>query len=229
METSRAKGLSARLRRMPWKRLGLAAGLAGLLAAGFGMWVHGEAVRAGRGLLFDTAEALPPGGVGLVFGCNPKVGDRDNLYFLRRIDAAVALWKSGKVRALIVSGDNRTHDYNEAHGMRDALLARGVPEERIVCDYAGLSTLDSVVRAREIFGAERVVFVSQRFQNERAAYLARAHGLDFTGLNARDVQGAGGLRTRIREAGARVKMWLDVRVLGTRPRHLGARETLPAS
>ena len=129
--------------------------------------------------------------------------------------------------SLIVSGDNRTKYYNEPERMRRALVAEGVPDDRIVGDFAGLRTLDSVVRAREIFGVEKVTFVSQRFQNERAAYLAKANGLDFVGYNARDVSGQGGLKTKLREIGARVKMWLDVRVLRTRPRHLGERETLP--
>lgn len=202
--------------------------LAGLfLAAAFVAWANFAAATAGSGRLYDDLAAVPDGRVGLVFGCGDRINGRENLYFRYRINAAAELWHAGKVTALIVSGDNRTKYYNEPERMRRALVAAGVPGDRIVGDFAGLRTLDSVVRAREIFGVEKVTFVSQRFQNERAAYLAKANGLDFVGYNARDVSGHGGLKTKLREVGARVKMWLDVRVLRTRPRHLGERETLP--
>ncbi len=209
------------------KRL-LQAGLAlVLLGLAFIAWANLAAVHAGRGKLHDDTAALPGGKVGLVFGCDDRFQGRDNLYFRYRIDAAEALWKAGKLRLLLVSGDNRSKYYNEPEKMRRALIARGVPADRIVCDYAGLRTLDSVVRAKEVFGLERVTFISQKFQNERAAYLAKAHGMEVDGFNARDVAGQGGLKTKVREIGARVKMWLDVRVLGTRPRHLGERVELP--
>ena len=83
------------------------------------------------------------------------------------------------------------------------------------------------MRAKEVFGLGEVTLISQQFQNERAAYLAKANGMVVDGFNARDVAGHGGLKTKVREIGARVKMWLDVRVLGTRPRHLGERVELP--
>jgi SanA protein len=84
-----------------------------------------------------------------------------------------------------------------------------------------------VVRARKIFGVRRILFISQRFQNERAIYLAKANGIDAFGFNDRDVENKAGLKTRVREVGARVKMWLDVHWLDTSPRFLGDRETLP--
>jgi SanA protein len=206
-----------------------AAGLAAavVLGAGFGAWTHAAAVRAGRGVLHDDPGQLAAGGVGLVFGCNDRFQDRENLYFRYRIDAAEILWKAGKLRGLIVSGDNRSHAYNEPEIMRRALIARGVPADRIVCDYAGLRTLDSVVRAKEVFGVSEVTLISQRFQNERAAFVGRANGMTVRGFNARDVEGRGGFKTKAREVAARVNMWLDVHLLRTRPRHLGDPIPLP--
>lgn len=207
-----------------WLLLGLAALLAGL---GFIAWTNLSAKLAASGRMFDDPQAVPEGRVGLVFGCDDRIDGRENLYFRYRIDAAAELWKSGRLRCLIVSGDNRSRYYNEPRAMKRALVEAGVPAEMIVCDYAGLRTLDSVVRAKKVFGVEEVVFISQRFQNERAAYLAKAHGLRYAGFNARDVEGAGGIRTHLREVLARVKMWFDVRVFDTAPRHLGKREDLP--
>lgn len=190
-------------------------------------WPNVAANIAAYGKLYDEAGEVPAGRVGLVFGCDDRIHGRENLYFRYRIDAAVDLWQAGKLKCIIVSGDNRTKYYNEPRKMRRALIEKGVPGELVVCDYAGLRTLDSVVRAKEVFGVEKVAFITQKFQNERAAYLAKANDLDFVGFNAKDVAGQGGFKTKLREVGARVKMWLDVRILGTRPRHLGKQETLP--
>jgi SanA protein len=185
------------------------------------------ATSASRGRIFTEVDRLPHARVGLVFGTTDRVQGRENLYFRYRIDAAERVWKAGKVDTLIVSGDNRSRYYNEPEKMKQALMARGVPAARVVCDYAGLRTLDSVVRAREVFGATSLLVISQRFQNERAIYLARAHGIDAHGFDARDVRSQAGFKTRLREVGARVKMWLDVHILHTRPKHLGEKIPLP--
>jgi len=199
-----------------------------LLPLGMIAWPNFAAAMAARGRIFDDPEKVPAGRVGLVFGTDDRIGGSENLYFRHRIDAAAELWKTGRLRCIIVSGDNRTKYYNEPQKMRQALVEAGVPEEKIVCDYAGLRTLDSVVRAKEIFGVEKVVFISQRFQNERAIYLAKAKGMDAVAYQAQDVGSKRGWKTWLREVGARVKMWLDVNLLDTGPRHLGEKEELPA-
>ncbi|MGJ8723799.1 MAG: SanA/YdcF family protein [Roseibacillus sp.] len=201
--------------------------VAGFLAVAFIFYANLTAARAGEGRLYDQVSEIPAQPVGLLFGTTDKVGERDNLYFTHRIDAAVDLWEAGKVECLLVSGDNREKYYNEPNKMRDALLERGVPKEVIVRDFAGLRTLDTVVRAKEVFRAPSVILISQKFHNERAAYIAQNEGLEFVGYNAQDVPSGVGLKTNLREVAARVKMWLDVRVFDTRPRHLGEWEYLP--
>lgn len=186
------------------------------------------AVWASRGRIFSDVSQIPVTKVGLVFGTTDRVNGRENLYFRYRIDAATEAFHAGKVETLIVSGDNRSSRYyNEPEKMRQALVARGVPAERIVDDDYGLRTLDSVINAKEIFGTDTVLFISQRFQIERAIYLAKAHGINAYGFEARDVEAQAGLKTRIREIGARVKMWLDVNFLDTRPQRRGRKESLP--
>ena len=155
------------------------------------------------------------------------MGTRDNLYFKYRIEAEAELWKAGKVDCLIVSGDNREKYYNEPVAMRKALVKAGVPFRKIACDYAGLRTLDSVVRAKKIFGLSEVTLISQKFQNERAAYIAKANGMDVVGFNAKDVHGYAARKTEDREVLARVKMWLDVHITNEQPRHLGDPVALP--
>lgn len=209
------------------KRLGIATFL--LLAGCFAfVWfTNYSATQAGKGVLFNTVDEVPHRRAGLVFGCSEKLGTRDNLYFKYRIEAAAELWKAGKVDCLIVSGDNREKYYNEPVAMRKALVKAGVPFRKIACDYAGLRTLDSVVRAKKIFGLNEVTLISQKFQNERAAYIAKANGMDVVGYNAQDVQGYAARKTEDREVLARVKMWLDVHITDKQPRHLGDPVPLP--
>jgi SanA protein len=186
------------------------------------------AVWASRGRIFSEVSQVPATKVGLVFGTTDRIGGRENLYFRYRIEAAAEAFHAGKVETLIVSGDNRSSRYyDEPEKMRQALVARGIPAARIVNDGDGMRTLDSVIRAKEIFGADTVLFISQRFQIERAIYLAKANGINAYGFEARDVEAQAGLKTRIREIGARVKMWLDVNFLNTRPQRLGEKERLP--
>lgn len=177
---------------------------------------------------FDEVSLIPEAPAAVVLGTSPRLADgRANLFFLPRLEAAAALFKAGRVRALIVSGDNGTREYDEPTEMKRMLVQMGVPESKIVCDHAGFRTLDSIVRARDVFGQSRFIVVSQRFHNERAIYLAQAAGVEAWGFNAREVPVALSLKTFLREKLACVKAVLDVRVLRTRPKFLGARVPVP--
>jgi SanA protein len=213
--------------RSRWRRLWRACLVLGALGLLLVTYANFAPSWAAAGRIHDDPAQVPAGRVAMVFGTTDSVSGRPNLYFRYRIDAAVRLWESGKIKTIIVSGDNSSKYYNEPARMKTALIARGVPENRIVEDPAGLRTLDSVGRAKEAFLLNEVVFISQRFQNERALYLARSFGLDAHAFNARDVTTQAGLKTRLREVGARVLMWLDVHILGTRPAYFGKHNRLP--
>ncbi len=225
-----AYAMSAMNRRRPshrWQRVRRVLAVSAVLGCGLAVYANLAPGWVSRGRLFDDPAAVPKTRVGLVFGTTDRVEGRENQYFRYRIDAAVQLWQAGKIHTIIVSGDNSKKYYNEPEKMKQALVERGLPAGRIYYDYAGLRTLDSVVRAKEIFSVDRIVFISQRFQNERAIYLAQANGMDAIGFNARDVTTKMGFKTRLREVGARVLMWLDVHILGTRPEFMGAKIALP--
>lgn len=171
--------------------------------------------------IFIHTDELNNYDVALVLGTSryTKRGN-ENQYFRYRIDAAAELYFSGKVKKILVSGDNSLQSYNEPRHMYQALLERGIPKEAIVMDYAGFRTFDSVVRAREIFGQSKFIVVSQKFHLERAIYIANSKNMDVVGYTARDPQTAAtGLFTR--EILARTKAILDCYVLGTAPRFLG--------
>ncbi|MDF1852075.1 MAG: ElyC/SanA/YdcF family protein [Verrucomicrobiales bacterium] len=167
---------------------------------------------------------VPDLDVAVILGCSEYLSNgRKNLYFSHRIAAALELYDNGRCRTFLVSGDNGRHSYNEPEAMKQALIRGGIPAEQIYCDFAGFRTLDSVVRAKKVFGIDRFIIVSQRFHNERAIYLAQKNGIDAFGYNAQDVHYRGGLKTRLREKLARVKTVLDVTLLDSQPKFLGTR------
>ncbi|WP_395738984.1 vancomycin high temperature exclusion protein [Prosthecobacter sp.] len=207
-----------------WLRIAVLAALVPAIVFGCEWWI----AKRSEGRCFGDAKAMPEAPAAVVLGTAAHVaGGWNNYFFKYRMEAAAALYKSGKVKALIVSGDNGTHSYDEPTDMKLALIKLGVPEGKIVCDYAGFRTLDSVVRAKEVFGQQRVIFVSQRFHNARAIYLARAFGIEAYGLNAKDVPVKLSVKTFLREKLACVKAVLDVNVLGTQPKFLGEKVNVP--
>lgn len=177
--------------------------------------------------LFSDVSTLPYNKVGLVLGTSKYIkGGSKNLYFSNRMLAAATLYHKGKVSYLIVSGDNRTMQYNEPANMRKELLKLGVPDSVIILDYAGFRTLDSVVRCKEIFGQQSYTIISQKFHNQRAVYLARQHNIEAIAFNAKEVTGAQALRTSLREVFARVKVYIDL-MLEKEPKFLGEKIDLP--
>ncbi len=180
--------------------------------------------RAAAGRVHATADAVPAADVALVLGTAKVLADgRPNAFYTARIALAAELFRTGKVRGLIVSGDNSRSDYDEPSTMKADLVACGVPERFITCDYAGFSTLDSVRRVSRVFGQQRVVVVSQRFHVERALFLARGDGLDAHGCAAADAARWWQVRVRLREVLARGKAVLDV-ALHREAKYLGPRE-----
>src|SRR5690606_23706425 len=117
---------------------------------------------------YDIDE-IPKNKVGLVLGAGKFTSNGNiNLYYKYRVEAAVALYSSGKIDYIVISGDNGTTDYDEPTNFKNDLIAKGIPAERIYLDYAGFRTLDSVVRAKEIFGQNTFTIISQKFHNQRA-------------------------------------------------------------
>jgi len=179
--------------------------------------------RAAAGRLYSSAEEIPHRHVGLVLGCSRRLGDgTPNPFFNSRIHAAIELFQAGKIDYFLVSGDNHTRGYDEATDMRDGLLEAGVPAQRIYSDCAGFRTLDSIVRARDVFGVRQLTVISQEFHNQRAIFLASYNDVDAIGYNAQDVDLGDASGAHKREKFAKVKAVIDVYVLRTKPHFLGA-------
>jgi len=171
--------------------------------------------------LYSSIDEIPKNKVGLVLGTLKVLPNGNiNRYYSYRIDAAEQLFKAGKVEFLLVSGDNGREEYDEPTTMKEDLVDRGIPEEKIFIDYAGFRTLDSVVRAKAIFGQEKFTIVSQPFHNERAVFIANRKGLEAVGFNAKKVGRSYGWKVQAREKLARVKVLLDI-ILMKQPKFFG--------
>ena len=180
--------------------------------------------RAAEGRMYENVSQIPARRVGLLLGTNPKGRTgAPNPYYTARIDATAELYRSGKISRILISGANPSETYNEPEQMKADLMAQGVPDSVIYLDYAGLRTLDSVVRAKEIFGLHTFTFISQQFHNERALYLSRAEGIDAIAFNASDFQNRWWqFRMKCREYLARTKAHIDL-LVGLQPHFLGKR------
>lgn len=179
--------------------------------------------------IYSDPEKIPLKKVALLLGTSKKnIHGNPNIFFVNRIKAAALLFRKGKIKHIIVSGDNRTEYYNEPKDMKKALIMEGVPDSCITLDFAGLRTFDSVIRCYEIFGQNSFIIISQKFHNERAVFIANHHnGINAIAFNANDISFFEEPKTFIREIFARTKCIFDIFILNTKPRFLGKKEIIP--
>ena len=192
-----------------------------VLVLGFSFLANFSINQLGNTNCFSKVKEIKANRVGLVLGTAKLLrSGRTNLYYVHRINATVKLFKAGKIKYVLISGDNGNTEYDEPTDFKTDLIKKGIPEYRIFLDYAGFRTLDSVVRAKKVFGLNAFTVISQKFHNERAVFLANKNDIDAIGFNAKDVSGRYGLKVQIREYFARTKAYLDV-ITGKEPKFLG--------
>ncbi len=194
-----------------------------ILTALIGNW---RVYNIAQGKTFTSADEIPFNKVGLVLGTSKFTRNGNiNMYFEYRIRATIQLYKSGKIKYILVSGDNGNKNYDEPTAFKNELISRGILAEKIYLDYAGFRTLDSVIRAHAIFGQSSFTIISQKFHNERAIYLAEKKGLNVFGYNVEDVTTNAGMKTKVREFFARTKAFLDI-LFGVGPKFYGEKITI---
>ncbi len=195
----------------------------GVIAVGFGgvvvvllcnWWV----VRSTRQQIYFDIRQLPSNDVALVLGTSKFVrSGKENLFFKYRMEATARLWKEGKIKYIILSGNNDSEYYNELMDMQKALLKLGIPPDVMTLDYAGFRTFDSVVRCKEVFNQDKITIVSQNFHNARALYIGNHEGIEAVAFAAQDVPDGYSFRTLIREYMARPYAMLDVYLIRPQP------------
>jgi len=192
-------------------------------------WCNNSIEQSAIGKLYSNIDSIPYNKTGLLLGTSKYLpGNYVNPYYDHRIQAAVKLIKAGKIKYLIISGDNATRYYNEPEMMRRDVERAGIDSAVIYLDYAGFRTYDSMIRLKEIFGQDSVTVISQQFHNERAIYISTREGIAAIGFNARDIDNnqSLGFRVQLREKLARVKVFLDY-LFDKRPKYLGKKIYIP--
>ena len=176
--------------------------------------------------MYQDISKIPAKKAALVLGtAKYMVGGGKNYFYTYRIRAAVELFKAGKVKAIVVSGDNSTKYYNETGKMRKDLIKAGIPGQYITLDPLGVRTFDSLIRAEAIFDLKDYIIVSQKFHLERALFIAKAKGQKVIGFMAKDIPGTtAAYRMKAREYLARTKAFLDVYILHMTPKFDGKKE-----
>lgn len=193
----------------------------------FVLWANHKIESETQDFVIDEVQKTPNKKVGLLLGTGKFLSNgKENAYFFYRIDATEKLYKAGKIKNVLISGDNSQKNYNEPEDMMNELVKRGIPKEHIYLDFAGFRTLDSVVRAKEIFGQDSFIIISQKFHNERAVFLAQHYGIKAYGFNAKDVNKYAGFKTKLREKFARAKVFVDF-LLEVEPKFGGEKILIP--
>ena len=194
----------------------------GMVLVAIDMYISKQAEKN----LYQNTIKIPAKKAALVLGtAKYMVGGGKNYFYTYRIRAAVKLFKAGKVKAIVVSGDHSTKYYNETGKMQQDLIKAGIPSQYIALDPLGVRTLDSLVRAEAIFDLKDYIIVSQRFHLERALFIAKAKGQKVIGFMAKDISGtAAAYRMKVREYLARAKAFLDVYILHTTLKFDGKKE-----
>lgn len=197
----------------------------GLLLFGSYEWITYQSQEQ----LSSDISQIKPHKVAMVLGTARWVRNgRTNLFFKYRMEAVKQLFDNHKIEYVIVSGDNSIKEYNETRDMKKYLIELGIPNDKIIEDYAGFSTLDSVVRTKEVFGQDNIIIVTQPFHNQRAVFIANNYGIKAVGFNAKSVNKKYAPKTYIREYLARVKCMLDVYILHRMPKFYKEKEDFPS-
>ncbi len=179
----------------------------------FNVWLHAAYAKRIYASVSDLPRDGPPR-VAIVFGAGLTRSGEPTPALYDRVATAADLYRQGLVNKLLLTGDNRFVNYNEPEAMRRTAERLGVPNEDLVLDYAGRRTYDSCYRAREIFGVNQAILVTQAFHLDRALYLCDSFGIDSIGLMAdrRNYTQTTQTWWSIREAAATLAAWLDVNV-----------------
>jgi SanA protein len=190
---------------------------------GCNVWI----VKSTENKVFSDFTKLPDHRVALVLGTSHRsIGGGPNPFFDNRIKTASLLYRLGKIDHFILSGDNRTKFYNEPIEMQKALIKEGVPATAITLDFAGLRTLDSVVRSQAIFGQNKLTIITQSFHSYRALFISDYYNIDAVAMVAEDPGLEYSIKIRLREYLARTKAVLDLYIFKTAPRYLGEKEKI---
>jgi vancomycin permeability regulator SanA len=206
-----------------WKRnLGMLVAAAVVVALLFLALPIGYTYFSYQGRIYTNTSAIQSKPVAIVFGAFVQPDGRPSLMLSDRVDAAVELYRQGKVSRILMTGDNSRPEYNEVEAMKSYAVAAGVPADRINLDYAGFRTYDSCYRAKQVFGVTKAILVTQNYHLPRALYIANSLGIDAVGYKAGRDDYPLQTRYNLRESLALAQTWYEINIFHPLPMYLGA-------
>ena len=184
--------------------------------------INAHVKKRGKSHLISIEEATQQEDIDciLVLGCLVRPDGNPSLMLEDRLECGVELYYAGASSKMIMSGDHGQTDYDEVNAMKQYAIDEGIPSEDVFMDHAGFSTYESIYRAKEIFGADKILIVSQEYHLYRALYIAEKLGVEAYGVAAEDVVYAGQNIRDFREVLARVKDAITV-IFKPKPTYLG--------
>jgi SanA protein len=195
-----------------------------ILALAGTVGLRGVTALQARGSIYSLVN-VPDRPVAIVFGAQVFANGQPSAMLADRIKMAAALYQAGKVKALLLTGDNHIASYNEPEVMRQYALTLGVPDSALVLDYAGFRTYDSCYRARDVFKISSAILVSQAYHLDRAILICQSLGIDSAGVAADAMRPTGYafnslLTGELREIPATMLSVIDL-LRGKKPTYLG--------
>ncbi|HZD60917.1 MAG TPA: ElyC/SanA/YdcF family protein [Anaerolineae bacterium] len=180
-----------------------------------------EIVRGGRAGIIQSVDEAPSSQVAIVLGARVLNSGRVSYVLRDRLDTGIDLYRVGKVKKLLLTGDHGRTTYDEANSMRRYVLSKGIPPEDVFMDHAGFNTYDSMYRARDVFEVKDAIVVTQKFHLARSVYTARALGIRAVGIPADKHIYTKALLFDAREVLARTKAFIQLQITNPKPKFLG--------
>ncbi len=183
---------------------------------------HYAIQKAAKDLIYSKIENVPYRKIAVLLGTEKKfTNGKTNRFYINRIDATVNLYKAKKIDVIIVSRNQG----NVIDDVKADLIKRGIPEEKIILDYDGLRTYDSMYRMYKVYGQKEFIVIAQRKQNERAIYIAKNNGLNAIAFNAGEYSGYNSFRLNMLEKMERTRLFFEF-LVNKKPRYSGEKVTI---
>lgn len=183
---------------------------------------HYAIQKAAKDLIYSKIENVPYRKIAVLLGTEKKfTNGKTNRFYINRIDATVNLYKAKKIDVIIVSRNQG----NVIDDVKADLTKRGIPEEKIILDYDGLRTYDSMYRMYKVYGQKEFIVIAQRKQNERAIYIAKRNGLNAIAFNAGEYSGYNAFRLNMLEKMERTRLFFEF-LVNKKPRYSGEKVTI---
>jgi SanA protein len=183
---------------------------------------HYAIQKAAKDLIYSKIENVPYRKIAVLLGTEKKfTNGKTNRFYINRIDATVNLYKAKKIDVIIVSRNQG----NVIDDVKADLIKRGIPEEKIILDYDGLRTYDSMYRMYKVYGQKEFIVIAQRKQNERAIYIAKKNGLNAIAFNAGEYSGYNSFRLNMLEKMERTRLFFEF-LVNKKPRYSGEKVTI---